>query len=406
MMNPYLANPLFQLGAGIMSETGRGAPGGQAVGRGILSGMNSLQDYQSQQISLAQAQQQMAEREAMRRRQDQLRQKKAALFGRMSQPSSVMMGPPTPGGIMEQQTLPQTEQQMLYEMAAADPDAVSLQDVVAIQNLPYSRMGEQPKVSMSPTLFRDPITGEYLYGQASATGGFHFPSLPGGVVPVPPESTIPLGDVTVVRPRGGGPEDVYEVGLKPGEQPEVRRGQSYAAAAGKTAGTTAQQAKDMLYGAELDAGRTIEQINALRNHPGLSSATGFSSWMPAIRGTDRADFEARMDQITGGAFLQAYQMLRGGGQITDVEGKKAEQAINRMQQAQSEEDFIRALDDYERAVQDGLKKIQDKAGVKPTGYISEEVSVVPDATQAPPTSRLSRKARRDRQRALEQKYGL
>ncbi len=44
------------------------------------------------------------------------------------------------------------------------------------------------------------------------------------------------------------------------------------------------------------------------------------------------DFNAMLDQVQGGAFLQAFESLKGGGQITQIEGEKATQAIVRAQQ--------------------------------------------------------------------------
>jgi hypothetical protein len=74
------------------------------------------------------------------------------------------------------------------------------------------------------------------------------------------------------------------------------------------------------------------------------------------------DFKARLDQLKGGAFLEARQLLKGGGQITDFEGKRAEAAMARLEVAQDEKAFDAALDDFNAAVQAGVKKLQTRSG--------------------------------------------
>ena len=70
----------------------------------------------------------------------------------------------------------------------------------------------------------------------------------------------------------------------------------------------------------------------------------------ATRGTDGADFMAYYDQITGKQFMEAYKTLKGGGQITEIEGTKATQAMARMSTAQSEEAFISGLKDFREVI--------------------------------------------------------
>lgn len=50
-----------------------------------------------------------------------------------------------------------------------------------------------------------------------------------------------------------------------------------------------------------------------------------------------------LDKIKGGVFLNAFESLKGGGQITELEGKKAEEAGARLLTTQSPEDFRAAL---------------------------------------------------------------
>ena len=108
------------------------------------------------------------------------------------------------------------------------------------------------------------------------------------------------------------------------------------------------------------ANETVRQIDELLANPGLNQVVGAldqyrPSWMMGDSGRDAL---ARLQQLQGGAFLEAFEMLKGGGQITEVEGIKAEQAIARMQRAQGEEEFKRALLDFRAAVVAGTSKLQ------------------------------------------------
>jgi hypothetical protein len=107
-------------------------------------------------------------------------------------------------------------------------------------------------------------------------------------------------------------------------------------------------------------GKVIEEGTPA--HPGFKAAVGASSLIPTMPGSKAADFEARLDEIKGGAFLEAYNTLRGGGSITEVEGQKATQAITRMSTAQSEKEFINAARDFQDVIRAGIKRSKEKLG--------------------------------------------
>ncbi len=106
----------------------------------------------------------------------------------------------------------------------------------------------------------------------------------------------------------------------------------------------------------------IQNIDALLDDPNLDTATGLSgivdprSWWGINRASGVADTLARINQIQGSAFLQAFESLKGGGAITEVEGKKAEQAIARLTSAQSDEGFRQALLDFRAAIAPGIER--------------------------------------------------
>jgi hypothetical protein len=140
---------------------------------------------------------------------------------------------------------------------------------------------------------------------------------------------------------------------------ETNRGEKEGEAVGTAAGA--------LPGVTSMAQHVNEQVESLKNDPYLPSMLGpMDSRLPNIT-QDAGRVQGKLDQLQGGAFLQARQMLKGGGAITDYEGQKAEQAFARLNQAQSPEDFNAALDEFNMYVQQGLAKLQQQAGQQRMG---------------------------------------
>lgn len=104
------------------------------------------------------------------------------------------------------------------------------------------------------------------------------------------------------------------------------------------------------------AQRTLSQIQNLKGDPGLWWSTGNMGWTPNLPGNPQAGTISRIEQLQGAAFLEAFESLKGGGQITEVEGTKATNAIARLQRSQSYQDFTQALTELEEVVQIGLER--------------------------------------------------
>lgn len=124
-----------------------------------------------------------------------------------------------------------------------------------------------------------------------------------------------------------------------------------------TADVQATQARQAGKDGSLNAYRLVDQALA---HPGLGTATGLSGTLDPrnyIPGTDAKNFDSLAQQLKGNAFLSAFAQLKGSGAITDVEGKKAESAIARLQQSQSEPEYRAALKDYQSVIGQGLKRM-------------------------------------------------
>jgi hypothetical protein len=151
-----------------------------------------------------------------------------------------------------------------------------------------------------------------------------------------------------------------------------------ATAGGKVEGETTSTAKFDLPRIEDNASQTLTLLDRLKNHPGRKMATGASSAIPVdkLPATEARDFVALLGQLRGKQFLEAFNMLKGGGQITEVEGAKAESAIATIQdRGQSEEAYLQAIEDLRGVINSGVTRARQKAGggssPKPTETAAE-----------------------------------
>ena len=101
-------------------------------------------------------------------------------------------------------------------------------------------------------------------------------------------------------------------------------------------------------------------LEKTKTHPGRQYATGKSSILPKVPGTAPADFQVLLDQIGGQQFLQAFESLKGGGQITEVEGRKATEAMARMNPRQSEEAFLQGVNEFQSIVRSAKERANAK----------------------------------------------
>jgi hypothetical protein len=113
------------------------------------------------------------------------------------------------------------------------------------------------------------------------------------------------------------------------------------------------------------------QDGKVKPHPGFEGYVGIT-WKPGMRfveGSQEANFEALLEQVKGGAFLEAFQALKGGGHITEIEGTKATDAITRMRKSQDEAEFIKAAREYQQVIDAGIARAKQKAagGGAPAG---------------------------------------
>lgn len=124
-----------------------------------------------------------------------------------------------------------------------------------------------------------------------------------------------------------------------------------------------------------EAVAALDLIQSVKSDPALGSVTGnFQGRLPAgipgiTGGQSGANLEPKILQLQGKAFLQAFESLKGGGQITQIEGNKATDAIARLQRVQDEAEFILALTDLEEVIMAGIRRARGSApsGSDPLG---------------------------------------
>lgn len=164
------------------------------------------------------------------------------------------------------------------------------------------------------------------------------------------------------RPLDVNGNPVVGAAADPALQGEIAR----AKASGKVSGETATQARIDLPQHVQEAEDTIGLIDSMLAHPGMKQAVGKSAMLglQKIPGTDAKSFMVALEQLKGKQFLQAFQSLKGGGQITEIEGQKATQAISRMDNANTEKEFIAASREFQGIIRKGVERAKQKAGME------------------------------------------
>lgn len=217
----------------------------------------------------------------------------------------------------------------------------------------YARKGPDGRISIDPA-FAELEKTKASYGRPPAQ-----PMAPVAYVDPTTGQTI-WGTITEAR---GKPAANYNPAL-----------QGQIAGAKEAAKTEAEErTKSMLDAPRIidNATTALKYSDELLGHPGFGIAVGKSAMLGTqkIPGTPGYDFINRLDQLKGGAFLEAFNTLKGGGQITEVEGKKATDAIARMDNATSENEFRAAVKDYQDVIRKGMNRAKMK--VKPVAPVQQ-----------------------------------
>ena len=150
----------------------------------------------------------------------------------------------------------------------------------------------------------------------------------------------------------------------------IERGKGFGRERGKDQATAAMQLpseldmgeRTMRYIEEMVGSNALGTANGIPQHPGLNAAIGTVDTMFPTVFPNTKDFENRLEQVKGTAFLQAIQKLKGTGQITEIEGRAGTAAVTRMQNAGSEQEFVNAAREYYDIVRTGMERARQASG--------------------------------------------
>ena len=182
-----------------------------------------------------------------------------------------------------------------------------------------------------------------------------------------------LGD-QMVQPNPVQPGQAmggFAKGITPDAQPDLKGAQARESAIGRVQGETQATSAVNLPQTIAQAENSMQLVDDILNDPAFAnvvglpgSVSGLSSKFGApVMGSPEAGFISKIDQLKGQQFMQAYETLKGGGQITEVEGKKATEAISRMTNTnQSEADYRKAAEDFKKIIQGAVSRAKMKAG--------------------------------------------
>jgi hypothetical protein len=153
---------------------------------------------------------------------------------------------------------------------------------------------------------------------------------------------------------GANGQPVVGAQFDPALQGNLAGAKAGATATGKAAAEAAFEAPKVV----AEANEAVRLVDDLLKAPGFKQAVGASRMLGVqkIPGTAARDFDIRLDQLQGKQFLQAFESLKGGGAITEIEGKKATDAIARMNASGSEAEFTKAAREFQDVIRTGAAR--------------------------------------------------
>jgi hypothetical protein len=101
---------------------------------------------------------------------------------------------------------------------------------------------------------------------------------------------------------------------------------------------------------------SMRLIDSIINDPALPSITGMLQGRIPPLTQAGTNLLAKVEQVQGQAFLQAFESLKGGGAITEREGLAAQNAIARLQRTQDDVAFAAALKELNAVLDRGRRR--------------------------------------------------
>lgn len=270
-----------------------------------------------------------------------------------------------------------------------------------------------PEVMSTVSKIASGLKGQYLRSQGpDGQGTYQYANNIGQVsptgIPLAPEKLMQINrgsQIDLANPFTGEAQKSLSVGMAPGEaarlsQQERQFGMTHALNLDNSAINKYKtmmemnpeflaQKAGMIEGAKFGAKnqaqaqidlpqvvqqgeQTIKLVDDMLNHPGFNISVGAKSPVGKVAsfipGTDAASFDIAQKQMVGKQFLEAFESLKGGGQITQIEGEKATQAMSRMNTSNSQEEYIKAAREFQNIIRSGINRAKQKAGVQSNSF--------------------------------------
>lgn len=169
-----------------------------------------------------------------------------------------------------------------------------------------------------------------------------------------------------------------ERGLPPLSPAEWQELKSSSQAGGREKGKSRAEAEIALPATEMDIDTMLQTLDRVSSHPGKLKSLGWKSYLPNVAGGEAENFQKIVDQLTNQAFLAQFQKMRGAGQITEIEGKKATDALMQLSTSQSPKQFDENLKIARDILEKGRVVAKTKAGQKPPTPPMEGAKQAPD----------------------------
>lgn len=216
-----------------------------------------------------------------------------------------------------------------------------------------SPIGTAPKSDSAPTLISgtalkekgNPIPDNMLDMTFQLVNGAYKPLVPPSAV------TNITNTPPVIKPEPGY-QNIYDENGKLVRQELIPGG---------AAETEVTEQKDEKFQAakadEVILNQKLNLINSVLTSTNLDGVLGpIQGRFPGYLDQDKQDLLIKIEQVRAQAFLQAFETLKGGGSITESEGRAATAAIARMDRTQSKAAFRKALNELKAIVENGMAK--------------------------------------------------
>jgi hypothetical protein len=137
-----------------------------------------------------------------------------------------------------------------------------------------------------------------------------------------------------------------------------------AKAEGKGEGTQIVDQRAAIQGVSNMFNSSKALIAKLYNHPGMAAATGTVNGARSLGtfGANNAakEFITLHNQLAGKIFLAAFAGLKGGGQITEIEGQKATEALSNLNRQLDPPAYRDALEQYLLDLQSQVLRLEEE----------------------------------------------